>query len=202
VQLAAELAHEMPESDPPWAPDGSGGVAVSDHVPDLRVTASGDTSPVVASVETPTAVQLPPLSQETPERNLAPAPETVGVVSVVQVPVPPLRATTNASGPLLPTVVPTAVQFSEASQETPDSEVYAAGSGVVWIDHLPDDQRIASVCVPLRSLEEPTAVHALAEEHETPVNCAEVAPTGTGADCAVQLPVQRCAIGTAPEPAS
>ena len=92
---------------------------------------------------------------------------------------------------------PTAVQ--PVVQDTPFSTLEAppVAFGVVWTVQALPSQPSARVDEPRLAAERPTAVHAAAAMHDTPVSelpC--VAPVGTGVFSSVQLvPFQRSARG-------
>jgi hypothetical protein len=83
---------------------------------------------------------------------------------------------------------PTAVQAVLAVHETPFIDVIVAplGVGVDWIDQPLPFQPSARLSVVLPLLEEPTAVQAVLEGHETPFRLLDVAPVGLGLDTTSQ----------------
>ena len=104
----------------------------------------------------------------------------------------------------LPSKLPTAMQAVADVHATPFRPMlngvpeYAMGLGVLWITQLDPFQRSASIaesCVSaLVNRYDPTAVHAVAVVHDTPVNGAPCAPAGPGVLWIDQLlPSQRSA---------
>src|SRR6202035_2490116 len=104
----------------------------------------------------------------------------------------------------LSTEFPTAVHALAELHDTPLSALVRAafGLGVVWIDQLVPFQPSATVAALAASEpEDPTAVHALAELHDTPFITLNCAPFGLGVDWIDQLvPFQRSANVTAAPP--
>jgi hypothetical protein len=105
----------------------------------------------------------------------------------VTLPMPVLRA------------LPTAVQEPEEEHDTPSKPAAPAptGFGVVWTDQVAPFHRSASGSdPPLALAAPPTAVHAVAEVHDTPLRVDALAPTGTRVDWIAQVtPFHRSARG-------
>src|SRR5947209_9752304 len=84
----------------------------------------------------------------------------------------PFQASTSGAVDVDPSEEPTAVQAVAAEHETPSSvlDVLPGGVRVAWIVQLRPSQRSASgsVTPPVDVLPKPTAVHAVADEHDTP----------------------------------
>jgi hypothetical protein len=134
------------------------------------------------SVWAPTAVQNEGEVQDTPARKLPAAPVGVGTGRICHR-VPSHRSATSPVGkPELSKDVPTAMQNVLAVQETPNRAVPGApaGLGVGWMVQFVPFHCSARVAVglPKLSVRAPTAVHAMADVHDTAAR--EPPPAGFG----------------------
>jgi len=88
-----------------------------------------------------------------------------------------------------PFAYPTAVQALADVQDTAKRSLFVAplGLGVVGMDQLVPFHVSASVTSPAPALENPTAVQAVDEMHETPSSSLAVAPLGSGVVWIAQL---------------
>jgi hypothetical protein len=129
----------------------------------------------------PTAVQVVGVGQDTPERPVSPA--GLGVGWTVQLD-PFQRSASRPRGfPELSKRPPTAVQAEAAAHETAPSWASAlVDVGAVWTLHFFPFQPsvIVPTGLPELSVAMPTAMHAEADEHETPVRNPDCAPAGSG----------------------
>ena len=182
VQAAAEV-HETPLNEDLTAPVGTW-VDSSDHVVPFQRSAKVVEAKELFS-QKPTALQAVADVHDTPLSSIEEAPLTVGTVWIPQV--VPFQRSANATVPV-PFELPTAVQAVADVHETPSRlEVLApVGFCVVWIVHVAPFQRSAKVLVALPLDEDPTAVHAVAEMHDTACSVLEVAPLGLGVRNAFQ----------------
>src|SRR6202035_185214 len=115
----------------------------------------------------------------------------------------PFQCSANAPLELRVTKNPTAVHELAELHDTAFSSLDSAplGTRVCWIAQLVPFQRSANiVAVPLEVKDSPTAIHELAEVHDTPLRMPKKAPLGLGVAWTVQLlPFQRSASGAPPE---
>jgi hypothetical protein len=105
------------------------------------------------------------------------------------------------SAPEASTPLPTATQAEAAGQATSDSSLPPGAFDVVCRLHLWPFQRSAAVAPAfVKSELPPTAVHADADEHETPFRKANCDPVGFGVDCTVHFVPFHCSASVTPAP--
>jgi hypothetical protein len=122
-----------------------------------------------------TAVQASAAEQET---RLSPAPEGGLVMVWIDHAVPFHTSAKGCVVPELSTYCPTAVHALADEQDTSLSTLLLAPAivGVDRVDHAVPCQRSATAsCAPELSTYSPTAVHAIADVHETPFNAPPLA---------------------------
>jgi hypothetical protein len=181
------------------APVGLGVGWMTQLVPFQRsasVNSVGEASPYH-----PAAVQAVADEQDTAVSWLSFAPVGLGVGWMTQV-VPFQRSASVCGWPKGRKYDPTAVQEVADGQDTPSRSPCAVpvGLGVVWMDQAVPFQVSASVDVsPVEAslMYEPTAVHAVADRHETPSKEACMPGAGLGVGWIDQwVPFQCSASGT------
>ena len=163
--------HDTPDRTPsPLAICGVGSIS---HLLPFQRSANGSTGAVPVPLF-PTATQALSEEHDTPHRT--PPPVGLGVRWTDHL--VPFHRSMNGRPRGAPW--PTAVQARVDVHDTPNSTAPPAGLGVGWIDHLLPFQRTASVCCPSApaGLKLPTAMHALAEVHETPLRPLPLAGVG------------------------
>ena len=200
MQMLAEL-HDTPNSTGELAPLGWGMGWTAQLVPfqcsanaplELRVT------------KNPTAVHELAELHDTAFSSLDSAPLGTRVCWIAQL-VPFQRSANIVAVPLEVKDSPTAIHELAEVHDTPSSWLLCAplGRGAASSTQLVPFQRSASGdCgdTALLLLKDPTAVHELAELHDTPLRMAKKAPLGLGVAWTVQLlPFQRSASGAPPE---
>jgi hypothetical protein len=140
-----------------------------------------------------TAVQVTPLSP----LNCAPAGTGAGWMRHLA---PPHRSTRSFEFE-----APTAVQRSAAGHATAARMLNGdpGGLGVAWMRQLLPSHRSASVSrAPDLTANDPTAVHAEPDGHDTPLRALAAAPAGFGVDWTVHLPPLRRSASVTPSPDS
>jgi hypothetical protein len=127
-------------------------------------------------------VQAPADVHDTPDKTLSCAPEGLGVASKDQA--LPLNTSARVNSVPVPSrYAPTAVQALVEVQETLFNTLPSApgGPGEALIDHdLPLSFSTKVVTLFELSSEPPTAMHLVAEVHDTPERLLAVAPDGLG----------------------
>lgn len=178
--------HATPMSRSPVAAVALG-VVCTDHVVPLLASASVACVPLLF-VKSPTALQALAAVHETLVSSLWNEPLGFGVATVVQPEPFHDSAKVTSWWVVGEKYWPTDVHAVVALQETPKSELSATpepalGSGVGWIDQLVPFHLSASVTPTVSTLpmpDDPTAVHAVADVHDTASNTLCVAPLGFG----------------------
>jgi hypothetical protein len=99
--------------------------------------------------------------------------------------------------------MPTAVHAVADAHDTPDREVYElpVGLGVGWIAQPVPFHRSANASVPELLVKYPTAVHAVADVHDTPASWLLLAPAGLGEVWIAQLEPFHCSVNVSCVPA-
>ncbi|MFL5859704.1 MAG: hypothetical protein ACJ780_02850 [Solirubrobacteraceae bacterium] len=151
--------------DTPFNPPAGLGIRCSDQVLPFQRSTNGP--------KLPTAVQTVADVHDTPLSPLLVAPAGWGIRWLDQV--KPFQRSTNGTELPAATSVnaPTAVQALADVQDTPLRESFSAVLGARWIDQLRPFQRSTSAELPLQQSaadqdDDPTAMHALADVHDTP----------------------------------
>jgi hypothetical protein len=170
-------------------PSGTFAVAWRVHVLPSQRSATVETAPEL-SMEAPTAVQAEEDEHETLFRKAPCDPDGLGVdLTVHVVPSHCSASVTPAKAPDL-SVLPTAVQADDEVHHTEVRMGDGPGLGVDWMVHAVPSHRSASA----PRLEDPTAVHAVEDVHDTPEKPLPCAPAGFGVGCTAQeVPFQRSA---------
>jgi len=165
------------------------GVFWIDQLEPSHASASVLSKPVGAP-KYPTAVQTVTEPQDTAFSWLLLAPLGSGAFSIVQL--EPFQ--TSAS--IWLALDPTATHTISDPHETPSSAL-SDGCGAAWIFQLPAlHTSISSIGDPPAVPKLPTAVHSLADAHDTAFNCPLAAPAGLGGISGVQrFPFQASASG-------
>jgi hypothetical protein len=122
----------------------------------------------------PTEVQVADDVHDTPLSVLLAAPAGFWVFSSVQL------CPSHTSASVVAPDMPVAMQALAAGHDSPARTllVAPAGFGVGWIDQRTPFHRSAKVTVRVVSRACPTAVQAVADEHDTALRAAAVAPAG------------------------
>jgi hypothetical protein len=179
--MQARLDAQETAENPVSAPCSMSGVGWIVQRPVVHRSASGD---VVKSppgrLNAPTAVHVVADRQETALKPLVAAPIRFGLRWIDHAEPFHRSASVNVLPPR--SKYPTPVHVLADVQDTPFKPVLVApiGFGVGWIDHRRPFQRSTSVSVRCWLTNDPTAVHARGEVHETPSSAALVAPAGNG----------------------
>jgi hypothetical protein len=140
------------------------------------------------SKEAPTAVQADEDEHQTLFRKANCDPGGFGVDLTVHV--VPFHCSASVTPAPEMSVVPTAIQAEDEAHDTEVRMGDGPGLGVDWMVHAVPFHRSASV----PRLESPTAMHAVADVHDTPEKPLDCAPAGSGVDCTAQeVPFQRSA---------
>lgn len=168
----------------------------------LEASANVVTAPELSSVW-PTAVQVVADGQDPAKRFELIAPAGFCVVWAVHVVPSHASANVPADAPLAP---PNAAQVVAEVHDTPASCVFGEPAGLggnCMIQLLPVKRSAKAKTVEALLTQNPTAVQAVAEVHDTAFSALEVAFAGDGAVIRVQLPaLQRSASDLEPEPLS
>jgi hypothetical protein len=192
LQALAE-AHDIPLREVKPSPAGSG-MRWMAHLRPFQRSASGMAA-MSPFTEDPTAMHFRADAHEIPVRVLSsdarPRMRWMAHRRPFQ------RSASGIGEPLV--ISPTAMHFRADGHETPVSTLPSALAGMRarWMAHLRPFQRSASGTRVSASSMYPTAVHALADVHDTPVSAPDLTPAGRRARRTVQAwPFQRSASGT------
>jgi hypothetical protein len=131
----------------------------------------------------PTAVHALSDEHDTATNVVRSASAGAGAASTVQR-IPSHRSASGAAPEPDETASPTAVQTAAEEHETPFSSVRiaACGAGVASSFHaVPFHRSTTAWTPPEASVDDPTAVHALADEHDTAASDVTTAPDTVGA---------------------
>jgi hypothetical protein len=161
--------------------------------------ASANESAPAGLSKKPTAVQEAAVLHDTPSRTLPVVVAALGVVWRAHA--VPFHASASEKRSELPSKLPTAVQ---ATAELHDTllrvlAMAPAGLGVDCSFQTVPFHLSANVTSEEEALlkDDPTAIHAVAELHETPASFVTIAPAGSGVACTVQaVPFHTSARGT------
>jgi hypothetical protein len=136
----------------------------------------------------PTALQEAAELHDTPSRTLPVVVAALGVVWRAHA--VPFHASASEKRSVLPSKLPTAVQATAELHDTLARLLATApaGLGVDCSFQVVPFHLSAKVTSESEALlkEEPTAIHAVAELHDTPASFVTIAPAGSGVACTVQ----------------